>query len=398
MPLLVRSPPARLCGAALLSAISMIPCVTVMDRSHAADAEEDRELQTALERVAARILPFTQGDFAPSPPPRLLNKLTDNDLVLARLAVWRVAAQQEPPPSGAARFRLLAWTVADARGAPEPLSNAVALKVGKRLEAQALSVRNESYDQPRLDRLAVMSRMEADPSFGPSVEAAIAAIDETARLATERSRREVYVGFHELQPSLPPAPTAPPPDSSDEDQPAPSPSTDSKPAHRACPSREGRVVQFPWLLEEHLREQGLRKDPVPIPPDLAEALGPEDVQVFLARTDLSIYTSSAVWWSVALPSFARSLLCELAEQRVQHREAARKIIARIDDDERRHERITEYHKKLLANYEEMLGLKDEVHKESLEEANSTIAELRVQLREAKAREDALHAVIANARS
>ena len=109
-----------------------------MARSCAPGTTEVPELQQALESMARRILPFVGGDFEPSPPPMLLKKLTDHDLMVARAAVWRVAADQEPPPSGLARYRLLAWTVADARGALQPLPKPTAEKVGKRLEAQAL--------------------------------------------------------------------------------------------------------------------------------------------------------------------------------------------------------------------------------------------------------------------
>ena len=88
----------------------------------------------ALKDVARRILPFTDGDFAPTAPPPLLEKITDYDLVVAHNAVWAVAAEQQKALSGKAKYRLLAWTVADARGALEPLCKPVAEKVGKRLE------------------------------------------------------------------------------------------------------------------------------------------------------------------------------------------------------------------------------------------------------------------------
>ena len=100
-------------------------------------------LSEELEKRALRILPFTDGGFVPSEPPQLLSVLTDYDLVVAKATIWHVAAQQQPPPSGAARYRLLAWVVADARGATAPLLPATALKVGKRLEAQAVKVRGD---------------------------------------------------------------------------------------------------------------------------------------------------------------------------------------------------------------------------------------------------------------
>ena len=70
----------------------------------------------AFGKLAERILTFPDGKFKPSPPPQLLGKLTDEDLVVAVDAVEAVVAKQQPRPSGRAQFRLLAWTVADARG------------------------------------------------------------------------------------------------------------------------------------------------------------------------------------------------------------------------------------------------------------------------------------------
>jgi hypothetical protein len=307
--------------------------------SRAPGTAEVPELQQALESTARRILPFTECDFEPSPPPMLLKALSDHDLVVARAAVWRVAAEQEPPPSGLARFRLLAWTVADARGALLPLPKRTAEKAGKRLEAQALNVLSSTEDKARCARLEAMGAAAADAALRPGLEAELAAIDEALQLAVEASKLEEYVGFYELVPPPPPPPPPqpppqpePPPPRSQSDVPeagsvpAASPATETKPAHRACPSREGRVVQFPWLLEMDVKT----REPVPIPPDLAAALGPEAVQVFLAEQSGYGYGASATWWSVALPHFAKRLLDKLAEEREDHRAELR------DERERLH--------------------------------------------------------------
>ena len=90
------------------------------------------ERSEAFLKLAARIVTFPGGDFEPSPPPQLLSKLTDEDLVLAVDAVEAVAAKQQQRLTGRAQFRLLAWTVADARGAATPLEKAAAETVGKR--------------------------------------------------------------------------------------------------------------------------------------------------------------------------------------------------------------------------------------------------------------------------
>ena len=135
---------------------------------------------------------FAEGDFEPSPPPQLLSKLTDEDLVVAVEAVEAVVAKQQPRPSGRAQFRLLAWTVADARGAAAPLDKAVAETVGKRLDRQAQKVRRALY------------LVEADYRERRlySSECEYAAMDAAHRLEMETMRSEVYVGFHELEPAV----------------------------------------------------------------------------------------------------------------------------------------------------------------------------------------------------
>jgi hypothetical protein len=178
-----------------------------------------------LKSIARRILPFKDGKFLPSLPPNVLQRITDLDLVVAKDAVWEVAAEQQPPLSGAARHRLLAWTVADARGAApcvaheHPLAPAVALKVGKRLEAQALKVR-AAIDAVR-DGAAHLGKASATAA---------------ERTRMQMARDEVYVGFIELgegraemyasappKPAPlpprrpPPAATEPPPPSDEED-------------------------------------------------------------------------------------------------------------------------------------------------------------------------------------
>ena len=85
-----------------------------------------------LER-ARRILASEEGNFTPSPPPALLDSITDELLVVASDTVAAVATQAPTKPSGKAKLRLLAWLVADARGADTPLEKALAETVGKRL-------------------------------------------------------------------------------------------------------------------------------------------------------------------------------------------------------------------------------------------------------------------------
>ena len=103
-------------------------------------AKQPEGLPDELRRLAQRIRTFTEGSFPPSPPPALVDKFTDALLVTALDVVTAVAAEEQQLSSNAA-VRLLAWTLADARGAVVPLDKPLALTVGKRLHRQAQSVR-----------------------------------------------------------------------------------------------------------------------------------------------------------------------------------------------------------------------------------------------------------------
>ena len=157
-----------------------------------AGGQERRTKRTeALLNLAKRIMTFPDGDFEPSPPPQLLSKLTDEDIVLAADAVEAVAAKQQARPTGKALFRLLAWTVADARGAATPLEKAAAETVGKRLDRQAKKVRGalESCESEYGERRLIASDVDH------------ASMDEAHRTKMETLRSEVYIGFHELEPA-----------------------------------------------------------------------------------------------------------------------------------------------------------------------------------------------------
>jgi hypothetical protein len=165
-------------------------------------------LVEALRGRAERILPFTGGGFAPSPPPVLLNKLTDQLLVVASDAVSAVATGASPPLSGKAALRLLAWVVADARGATTPLEKALADTVGKRLEKQAQKVRETlaaATAEAAEAREAARTAAAQDASLAAALASELAAIDAVEHGAYERARDEVYVGFHELGSSSTPA-------------------------------------------------------------------------------------------------------------------------------------------------------------------------------------------------
>ena len=95
--------------------------------------------------LARRIRTFPEGEHTASPRPPLLHELTDEQIVVGTRAVKAVAGES-PALSGNKTFALLAWTVADARGAAVPLERALALTVGKRLDRQDLAVRANPGD------------------------------------------------------------------------------------------------------------------------------------------------------------------------------------------------------------------------------------------------------------
>jgi len=167
------------------------------------------EKQRALETLARRILPSLDGTFSPSPPPAMLDAITDELLVVASDAVAAVASEVQPKPSGRALVRLLAWVVADARGATMALDKALAETVGKRLDRQAQKVRAQLACATReaeeaRTRLAAVVAPSA-PIGGMDtgrVAARSAEINAAEAQAYQRARSEVYIGFHELEPLL----------------------------------------------------------------------------------------------------------------------------------------------------------------------------------------------------
>jgi len=157
--------------------------------------------------LARRILPFPEGDFSPSAPPHLLISITDGLLVVASDAIAAVAEEAEPSLSGKAKLRLLAWTLADARGAQVPLEKPLAETIGKRLERQAQRVR-ETLAAAAVGAQEARARARAAAANDAALAAELAATieDIDACLADKRSevREEVYVGFHELDSLLKP--------------------------------------------------------------------------------------------------------------------------------------------------------------------------------------------------
>lgn len=159
-------------------------------------------MRDGLKSIAERILPFDKGDFSPSPLPELVNVLTDELLVMAKETVAAVAAAAQPKPSGKAQLRLLAWVVADARGARVAMEKPLAETVGKRLDRQADKVRDDlqaATAHATAARDHASAAAAADTSLEATLASKVAAIDSEERSALERPHHEVYVGFHELE-------------------------------------------------------------------------------------------------------------------------------------------------------------------------------------------------------
>ena len=155
-------------------------------------------VDSGLCRLAQRVRTFSEGCLEASPPPALLTELTDALLTVAATAVETVADEPEPL-SRNAMLRLLAWTVADARGAVKIMTKADALVVGKRLFKQAGKVRDDmqlassTAAQERCDlagRSPALSRRQLAEEH--------AQINAKEQRTFDNADTEVYVGFSEL--------------------------------------------------------------------------------------------------------------------------------------------------------------------------------------------------------
>ena len=108
----------------LASFTAYIMCFTRTMQTLSGHSKRPKGLPEALKLAARRILRCPDGDFVPSPPPGLLDVITDEILVIALDAVQSAAHEAHPVPSGLAQMRMLAWVLADARGAGKLLDKA----------------------------------------------------------------------------------------------------------------------------------------------------------------------------------------------------------------------------------------------------------------------------------
>ena len=275
-------------------------------------------VDSGLCRLAQRVRTFSEGCLEASPPPALLTELTDALLTVAATAVETVADEPEPL-SRNAMLRLLAWTVADARGAVKIMTKADALVVGKRLFKQAGKVRDDmqlassTAAQERCDlagRSPALSRRQLAEEH--------AQINAKEQRTFDNADTEVYVGFSELiellqPPELlsPPEPHPPP-----EQLPPPEPLQPPKPecGKPAVPTpgvRYAPGVRYPWLVPNPEPED---TEEVPaVPPDLSAAVTSDVLQRLNSdyfRRLVGGGGNAEDWWSACLPSLA----CDLARQ------------------------------------------------------------------------------------
>ena len=162
----------------------------------------------ALRNLASRWLSFGVNVFVPLEPPALLDRLTDELLVLScdAVAAEVQVARRNETISGKAQTRLLAWVISDARGAHIRMESALAETVGKRLQRQAQKVRDDTALAVTTAQQACVSAELAaakDASLRPGLAALLEEIEEEKQRALKKPQEEVYVGFHELQSLLP---------------------------------------------------------------------------------------------------------------------------------------------------------------------------------------------------
>ena len=300
-----------------------------------------------LRERARRILASKDNKFEPSPPPALIDAITDELLVVASDTVAAAATEAQTKPSGKAKYRLLAWLVADARGAVRAAT------------ADAVELAESA-------RAAARSAAASDVTLQATLQATLAGIDADQQAAVGRPRSEVYVGFHELDALLPGTARYEPP------LPLDLPS-ELSPKWQLVKDREDGIF-FPIFCQpmtEQERKSG------PIPQDLVSLLGPDATtqlrEEYGGRGYMYMYEGPD-WWSMGVPNLVKLLRADLAKS--EKWRAEDELLMRAD--------------KLLMSVEKRRTSEAE---EATAEAEEEIQELKKQLQEAKGREDALLGVI-----
>jgi len=226
---------------------------------------------------------------------------------------------------------------------------------------------------------AAESRARARELSGSCGEAAMAAVDDQEKTDLLLACTEVYIGFHELdsllltEPDEHPQPVPPPPPPSADDQ-----------------TRLARIrlelyppsPPLPGVRFKHLLEPISPLNDGPIPPDLVEAfgsgpLGREAIQVLWDRS-AGEHFHGEKWWTLGLPNLVRLLIDDCAASE-SHLAVSRS------------EHLASASARLVSTQEYFANLKSAC--EDIEELVQENDTLRGQLKEAQAREDALHTVI-----
>ena len=253
-----------------------------------------------IREAAARILPFAKDDFTPTGLPAAFQVITDELLVVAEEAVASVCAAVLPtPPSLASQQRLLAWVVADTRGATTLLEKPLALVVGKRLEARAKRVRGDGA-MAVAEAAAARDTMRAAAANNPTLAAVLdddlAAIDENEKQKLDAPKKEVYTGFHELQ----------------------------VPAHADVHAATGVAIP---TFEEWVQQMS---PPLPIPEGIARLLGDEGCHEL--RKACARYPWGDIGVYQLVNSHIPSLVKEILFHRAQQAEEIARLETRLEDE------------------------------------------------------------------
>ena len=278
------------------------------------------EVTAALRQRATRLLPFVEGNFAASGPPTLLDVLTDASLVVASGIVHEEAAQL----SGKAKLRLLAWLLADARGATTPIDKKLAETVGKRLDAQvkrvlrAIEEARSTAEQQRAEARA------AAALIGQEVSAEkLAAIDATERQALDAPNKEVYVGFWELgaggSEAFAPAAALPPHAAvlaigPEEPEPEPVPPE----------------VLDRWEQEDRPNFSRWRHEGGPMPPHIARCLGEEGCRMLARELAYNRDATGSEILEIFIPGLVKSLLARCAREEQYYAEDLQRVREECD--------------------------------------------------------------------
>ena len=337
----------------------------------------------ALRRRVDQYFPPVEGVYPPPEDTVLLDKLTDellvvaSDTVAASAAAYRASIeglQDVPVFSGKAQLRLLAWLVADARGADKTLDKVDAEKVGKRLERQAHRVRTE-LAAARESAITDRARIETDGGD----QAALAAVNAAEQAAFDHAHNEIYVGFVELEALMPSQ-------ASEEEEPAPVPAPAPRAVAPHAPTPADEATDTDAMITElydKLKAKGvccptyiLPHDPQEdrsMPPDLAAALGDEAAQELRDRAPS--YVTGDDWWFHALPLLVKLLVADRGRLKRDHAADLDYEATRLREEKLRREEDT---REISELKEEIYGLQDALER-------------------AKGREEALHAVIQRCR-